>query len=288
LIDPHFPQSPTVIRCEITDEGSLGILMVEGHKRSPRLDDLEASLYDLAIDNIPLSKWLVKSEKSQREGLEDGFVNVGVGLGCSSNTLKLADDIVSFHASFQSMLIKKIISDPHFQPGILVSILEGSTATTSHTYFTPVKDYRTLIAGETAGWRFRIKESLIRDLTEKAQGASPNETGGFLIGRINQRSKTVHITRLLDAPKDSVGFPYGFIFGVEDAPQILKDISSKTGGQIYYVGEWHSHPAGGKSLSNQDLSAMQQIKKSLDKIGQPTIIMVVTKTGCFPYLFPAD
>lgn len=285
LIEQPFSQSPTMFRCEITDGGHLGIALIEGRGRSPNLDDLEAGLYDLAIDDQIISQWLVKSAQNQLSGFEDGFEDITVGLGCNSPTMKLADDIVSFHAASQTMIIKKVISGSQIDAGIFISMIDEQTGFTSCSSFYKIEKYKTLPNGDTSGWKFRIKESLVNELTQKTISAAPNETGGILIGRINLRRKTVHITRVLDAPPDSEGYPYSFKMGVKDIPDHVVDIYKKTGHQIYYVGEWHSHPQGGRVMSSQDLTAMRQIKTQMSKNGLPTIIMIVTPTHCFPNLY---
>ena len=54
---------------------------------------------------------------------------------------------------------------------------------------------------------------------------------------------------------------------------------------IDYVGEWHTHPMGGGSLSTQDKTAVAGLRRHLDKAGMPTFVMVVTPKKLHPYVF---
>lgn len=285
LIEKDFPQSPIVLRCEITHSGKLGIILSEGTGRSPKLDDLESTLYDMAIENPIISDWLNDSIKNKLLGREEGFDDIVVGLGCNSSTMKLSDDIVSYHAASQSIYIKKVINGLQPDAGIFLSRIDSDSDSQAINFFYKADKYKTLPFGNTSDWTFRIKASLIPILLKKTAMESPNETGGILIGRINQHRKTVHITRIIDAPPDSEGFPFSFKMGVINLSKEIIDIYNKTGQQIYYLGEWHSHPNGGSRLSSTDKNAMNQIKNYLDKMSIPTIVMVVTPTNIFPYLF---
>lgn len=58
LIDPRLPQLPPVMRSVIAHDGALGFLFAEGPDRNPRADDLQACVYNLAIDDDGIAEWL--------------------------------------------------------------------------------------------------------------------------------------------------------------------------------------------------------------------------------------
>jgi hypothetical protein len=70
-----------------------------------------------------------------------------------------------------------------------------------------------------------------------------------------------------------------------NVPEEVSKISLLSGGMIDYVGEWHTHPVGGKRLSAIDEDAVSKIKKVLDPVSRPTLVMIVTKDGLHPYIF---
>ncbi|HWQ42078.1 MAG TPA: ThiF family adenylyltransferase [Desulfosporosinus sp.] len=280
-----LPSSP-VIRCEIANEGNIGIMLVEGRGRSPKLDDLEATLYDMAVENRILENWLRNFNQKKDDDTESELEDITVGLGCSSPTMKISDDFVSYHASALSIEIRNILSNPDNHGGILISAINKFSPFTATTNYFPVEKFKTLPLHQPNGWSIRIRPSSIQEILDKTRNTSPIETGGILIGTVNHQRKIIHITRLIDAPSDSEGYPFSFKRGVRDLPEKVVEIEEKTGRLVTYVGEWHSHPNGSVSMSKLDLDTMHQLKKQLDKINIPTIIMVATQTDCIPHLFP--
>jgi hypothetical protein len=57
-----------LIRCEMTDQGSLGYLIVEGPGRLPRVDDLQVQLYDLGLEYPVVASWLGRHRDNDFHG----------------------------------------------------------------------------------------------------------------------------------------------------------------------------------------------------------------------------
>lgn len=277
------PYQVPIIRCEIADQGRLGITLVEGRGRSPRLGDLKASLYDLALDDPIVQRWLEADIRNEVEPIAE-LEDITVGLGCSSPTMKISDDIISFHASLQSTLIRKLISNDAHVAGIQLSSIDNDASLQVAGKFIEISKYRTLTSKETQGWTVRIPRDLCDIMIQQTIEKAPNETGGILIGHINVKHKTVYITRQIPPPEDSKGMPYAFKMGVKNVSKNIKEIMKKTRGQITYLGEWHSHPTGSSRLSTTDQNARKQLSAYFNKIQRPTIVMVVTPKGCYPHV----
>jgi len=58
--------------------------------------------------------------------------------------------------------------------------------------------------------------------------AMPSETGGVFAGRVNFKTKTIHVTELIKAPSDSKGNAACFFRGVEGLPAKIAEISVET------------------------------------------------------------
>ena len=53
-------------------------------------------------------------------------------------------------------------------------------------------------------------------------------------------------------------------------------IEARTGGQVGYVGEWHSHPDGaGVGMSDHDYELLRQIADEVRADGQPGVMMIM-------------
>lgn len=288
LLYENLPSSLLICRCELADNGKLGFMSIEGTKRNPRLDDILFFIFDLAIDSPEISNWL-KSTKIQRDNYPNTILEeINIGISCNSETMRLADDSVSLHASLFSLGFRKYaLSERHNDSGFLQI---------SYNYFDQesrctVQSYEILptyvIMGENnKQWQIRVKDAVRNQLMQYLHQSDQNETGGLLIGQINSKKKIVYITRILPAPPDSTCGPYAFERGVLDVPEEVTKIAQLSGDMINYVGEWHTHPNGGKNLSAIDCDTVRKIKSVLDAVSRPTLIMIVTKNRLYPYIFP--
>ena len=97
-------------RGQLFQEGKMGVLFKEGQNRKPRIDDLLVTLYAMSVEDDEISYWL-KSEESKREGRFTSGEELIVGMGCSSDSLVLPDEIISLHASLMTAAIKAHQSD---------------------------------------------------------------------------------------------------------------------------------------------------------------------------------
>lgn len=287
LIDQKLPSSLSIARCEIADNGKLGFLSIEGPNRNPRLDDMLFYLYDLAIDNAEISNWLQSTKKQRDSNPETNLEEIGIGISCSSETMRLGDDSVSFHTSLFSLGFNKKCIDTRSRGFLQISCndLSKSTCYVHSHEIAPVSILRDEFH---KNWEIRITASARAKIMECLRASGRNETGGLLIGQIDSKNKRVYITRILTAPPDSRCWPYAFERGVLDVPEDVKMIREKTGGMIDYVGEWHTHPGGGKRLSATDHDAVRKIRKVLDPALRPTMVMIVTKDGVYPYIFSSE
>jgi proteasome lid subunit RPN8/RPN11 len=290
LVSENLPKSLSILRCEIADNGRLGFLSIEGNKRNPRLDDIQFYLYDIAIEKPEISNWL-QSTKIQREtNPETNFEEIEIGISCNSETMRLGDDSVSFHASLFSLgFHKKSSETTNNNRGFLqISYNDVIRKSICNTQSYEVAPVLVIFDQNHKKWQIRISTDIQKQLTVLLHKSGRNETGGLLIGQIDPKKKIVYITRILPAPPDSKCWPIAFERGVLDVPEEVQKIRQQTGGMIDYVGEWHTHPGGGKKLSHIDIEAAKKIQKVLDPISRPTLVMIVTKDGLFPYVFSQE
>ncbi len=285
ICDAALPDTLRVHRGEIAHRGRLGVLSIEGAARNPRLDDLQALMFDAAIDDANVSEWLneVKATRDDQVG-SGGLEDIQVGLSCSSATMRVADEVVSFHAAAATRRLRPYLAK------------DGPTRTEGaiHTSFfgddgdsrAAMKTYApTVVENAGFGWQIRVAARAADEMLARMRRESPRETGGLLIGRLNAAEKIVYVTRLVRAPADSRGTPYFFTRGTQRLPEVLEHVERRTGGLLTYVGEWHSHPMGGSDLSDTDKEAVIKLRSILDPAGLPTLVTIVTPDGIHPHLF---
>lgn len=283
LTTTNLKHSVRVCRGLISDKGNLGLLYIEGPSRNPRIDDLQALLYDAAMTNSVISSWLQR-ESQANEKTE----TVVTGIGCNSETVIMSDDVVALHGAVISGLFKgqtkeksakggkvyfnKLDFDPYFHNEV------------SSLTFRPVEAFSTR---NKSDWQVRFAAGILDELRKKMIDASPLETGGVLIGCANYKTKTIHVTRSIPPPPDSRADANCFFRGTEGLPDAIAEINSYTGGQLGYIGEWHSHPRGPNDMSATDAATVKSFLQQHRELNPPlpVFLLIITSASILPFVY---
>lgn len=282
LVRSDLPGHLRVIRSELADNGRLGVMLTEGRGRTPRIDDLQTELFDLAIEDDGLAAWLNRHRAESALQRGPALEEIGIGISCGSETMRLADDVISCHSSIFSIAIRDAIFKPHAEGTIHVSTVGSApfrVACSSVAVKSPV-----IMGVKRCDWVVRLSWKAYSDLKAAHRAAGRNETGGLLIGLVHRKRKLIYVTRSLPPSSDSEGSPYAFKRGVKDYPDMLDRIHNRTGNMLGYVGEWHTHPRGAPAASTTDLAALSAISATLSRAGLPAHILIVSPQGVCSYL----
>ncbi len=267
----------------IVDGGNIGMLMVEGKERNPRIDDLQSFLYLQAFSDPEIEAWL-KREASENTAA----IDTKVGIGCNSETVILADDTVSYHASYMSRVLKHETRLSVESAGkIFLHMLSSDRDYNVKAKVIDVPKMEVLTAVNDPEWQIRIIPGILNQMRTELAKAYPKETGGLFIGQANFKTKTVHVMGLIEAPSDSMSNQVCFCRGVHGLKGAVDHITEKTGGQLGYIGEWHTHPEGPNGISHKDAQTMAEFKTEFEQLSAPlpVFLMVVTPDGVFPYVY---
>ncbi|MBS3652200.1 ThiF family adenylyltransferase [Pseudaminobacter sp. 19-2017] len=132
----------------------------------------------------------------------------------------------------------------------------------------------------TSGWTVTLPAALRDDLVARREGALPSETGGPLVGVIDYEAKHLAAIHALATPPDSAGTRAHFIRGTRGLQRLIEEAQSRSGGQVRYIGEWHSHPPGASaSPSSTDINQIYQLSLVLDLDGLPALSLIVGEQG---------
>ena len=108
----------------------------------------------------------------------------------------------------------------------------------------------------------RVNRKLIEKcLIRVAKIMKPNETGGLLMGFYTLGKDWAIITDIFHMPGDS---RRTYMRDGKKALEIIKRVENDSHYEIEYVGEWHTHPGGGKYPTDLDDSTMLKLAKDLD------------------------
>ncbi len=85
------------------------------------------------------------------------------------------------------------------------------------------------------------------------------ETGGVLLGEIDEACGVAWITSATGPPPDSRASEHLFVCGVEGVDELVHRHSARTRGAARFVGLWHSHPGGQAAPSRIDDAGIGEV-----------------------------
>ncbi|PZV82289.1 ThiF family protein [Algoriphagus aquaeductus] len=272
-----------VVTSSISDSGNLGLTMVEGETRNPRIDDLQVYLYSRFEENPEIEAWLKREIITQ----DHSKLDVVVGVGCNSETTVLSDSSVSSHAAFSAGVLNGLLVSPPVHGLIYLQRIKKEPFFKIETEQIEVKAFKVFNAVNNANWEIRFASNVLETMREQMITSGKNETGGVLIGISNAKTRTIHVVNLLPAPLDSQVTPVCFFRGVKGLPGAIRMVTENSGGQLGYIGEWHSHPHGPESVSETDLKTVQRFKAEFDKLRSPlpVFLTILTPEKILPFVF---
>lgn len=277
------PLPKLVVRAEIADDGKLGLMMVEGRNRVPRIDEIQVKMFTEALLNPNISSWLVNYKKLRDQLGDVQLEEVKVGMGCSTNTMKLSDDIISYHASVFAHRIKMILTNEVNNAELFISYFDEHDITNNSFRSILVDEFISIENDTGHEWITKLYKGAYDKIMKELNDASPKETGGILLGNINLKDKIIYVTDMY-MPEDSTGTPYLFTKGSEGTKELLEEIISSTGNMLIYVGDWHSHPKSSVAMSKIDSRSLAELRENLANTEFPAHIMIFNETTVSSYI----
>jgi hypothetical protein len=283
LVSTKSMDESQVCSVSISDFGNLGVMLKEGSNRNPRIDDLQAYLYSRYQTNNKIKTWL---KREQQEAIS-GNIIVHVGVGCNSETTVLSDDKVSAHSAFFAGVVKHQMNKQDIQGKIVLNRISETDEYSLETETITVEPFDIIPAVNDESWSIRFKGGILEDITKASVKAKKKETGGVFIGVANYKTKTIHVTDHIPAPPDSKANSICFYRGHNGLPEQIKEVTTGSGGQLGYIGEWHSHPMGPNGLSDVDMASVNRFKIEFSELTTPlpVFLAVVAPAGILPYVY---
>lgn len=260
---PHDRISGRLIHTALYSHGKMGIFLLEGKERNPRIDDLIAAMYDHAIDNAYLRNIL------QLE--QDPFRRQEIGQGCGSYTMVLPDTLLSTFAASMAERIRQLIEENLASENELLVGTVGQdniSIVWQRTQFA-----KTVIAtmADNKKWEVRMLAHVANMIDQESKTYGKTETGGVLFGKVHFARRCAIVTRLLPAPPDSTRNGTAFTLGIEGLKKNVMKTQEASGNLLTYLGTWHSHPMDG-GPSSRDRQTLQRMKEL--RLGWPTINLI--------------
>ena len=224
-----------VIETSLFAGGQIGVITVEGPDRNPNTNDLMAEAYALATRDCGLSDLLFSDN--------DTTTFQHVGQGCGSLTMIMSDGRLSLFAASMAeyLLAKQRDGLPRGTGELLLGRLSANGLDLQwRTHAIPsVTALSSHLDG--ANWHIHIHQRAVDRIGRAVARWSRVETGGILMGRLSEYSRTVHIVDTLDPPDDSQRSANRFVLGTSGLSERIGRYAKATGWSLYCLGTWHSH-----------------------------------------------
>lgn len=264
LAVPRYLSQKEVARCAslfITPSGKDSVLLFEDSRRDLKLHQIEAQYYNWIINHGAGDTHLTG---------HNGTIRYGGGCRDISATIPLSS--VTLHAG---ILCQQLILNGN-EKASCARVWQFDDAVGSVT----AHDIQLDPSHEKKidEWSLIWDDKILEKAHEYRDQDLPNETGGIIVGYIDQDSKRIFIVDIRKPPEDSVSSPCCFQRGVQGVADDVSMINDRTAHIVKYIGEWHSHTGSIPAKpSRQDLRQLEWTYEEMASYGHPGVIMIVGK-----------
>jgi hypothetical protein len=268
-VSPLLDAAPgRLVRVLMYGQGRCTAVFIEGASRSCRIDDLTAALFNACRMDQALRQAI--------GGDTSDPVRLLVGDNCSSMTTPMPDSVVSRSAAMAGMRIERLLRDgvPEAASLCFGVIDESGIGVTWRDIAIGTTEVLSCSLG--SGWTVRAPHWVAQEIEADARRWAGIETGGALIGHLNEATRTIVVGGLVDAPPDSQRAAARFVLGTEGLVPALAKAHEDSLGHLHFVGTWHSHPMGGghSSIDRATLARLSEIAPDL-----PMVSLIWTPDG---------
>lgn len=261
-------QDKKIVRFAISDGGKVGIVYFNNSDKAKLADYYMYLLHKSVVDDCiseDLSRWF-KQEATYT------FDQVRIGEGCHSNTMKLADDLISTHTSIASNLIR---NNAYNSNELYLSFLDYDWKGSCHTERIEIPEFKEYMAQE--GWEIRIPIDLEESILRCCRSTPNREIGGYLMGTIDEKRKRIYVLHTY-IPTDSKGTFCRLIIGEKGWQKEQQRVADLTANTLIYIGDWHSHPKGSTKMSDIDKATCEKILNA-GIVADKMVCLICNKTS---------
>ena len=250
-----YKNTPRCMSLFMNPSGTSLIMLREDKKRSIKLDTLEMQYYRLIVNTELLNNHLQLSER------------VLYSTSCRGSSLVFSQDMTAIFSGMGSKVIKQANAEDSarvcvwHEDGLQIKCIEENG-----------EIFEEIEYGE---WTLKISSSVKERLYDLRSEKLPNETGGVLIGCFDFFRKICYVVDILMAPVDSKEYPTAFIRGSKGLKKQIQHIEKFSVGNLYYIGEWHSHPNNNTNASTDDNVLLKSISEFTNVECNPGVMIIV-------------
>lgn len=240
---------PRIIETVLLANGCVGVMTVEGSVHNPSAADLTLESHVLVARRPELAEIIFP---------RDSHDIVEIGQGCGSATMHMTDSRLSlFSAGMSEYLLKLMVNGWPQNKGIILigKLTEDDIGLQWSVHSVPPLEIMETRAGS---WQVRISARAKHKMQCEIERWPQLETGGVLLGEINETSRTFHVVDTIEAPEDSCRSATEFVLKPEQILPRIKSYMMRCGNTLSFIGTWHSHLSSSEP-SGQDYKAARSL-----------------------------
>ncbi|CAN5281212.1 hypothetical protein BH10PLA2_BH10PLA2_12020 [soil metagenome] len=235
------------------------VLLAEDVTKGISLDSVEMQYYRMVLREPKLANHLRSAGGPIR-----------YSTSCRDVSTHLPTHLVALHAAIGAGAIGNVLERP--EAAITIWQADRNTLAVAPIHGTPATTRRRQM--ET--WTLILDDGLLARLSALRAAKLPNETGGVLLGAYDMDRRVIYVVDTLPSPPDSAEWPTLYIRGSDGLSAQVVEARLRTGAQIEYVGEWHSHPDHCSTLpSDDDRRVFTWLTTHLVTDGLPALMAIV-------------
>lgn len=235
------------------------VLLSESSDRCSQLDVVEMQYYRMLLRDSALAEHLAPPADRVR-----------YGRSCRDVSVRISQELVGQHAAIGMRAIRSAADSDPACIRVWRSKLDTGEVALHEAEVQPTVRYT------VGGWTVVLDRGFLRSVAQSRLDRLPSETGGVLLGSFDLDRHIVYVVDTLATPPDSDERPTWFIRGSLGLPQSVAVAADVTGGQVEYIGEWHSHPRGHSCHpSIADAKLFAWLNDCLGALGLPATMLIV-------------
>ncbi|MCP4692146.1 MAG: hypothetical protein GY859_29135, partial [Desulfobacterales bacterium] len=138
-------------------------------------------------------------------------------------------------------------------------------------------------------WRIVWDKEVERKALTLSDEPFPRDTGGVILGCVDQAAKTICVVDFRPPPEDSTWRDNSFTRGWRGVAREVKEAEILTGGMVEYVGEWHCHQDAMFPVPGvKDIRSLAEARDALGLTGRPPVILIIGENHIRFHLLDAE
>ena len=252
------PRKARCVSSFMNPSGTDVVVLAEDAQRQVRIDAVEMQYYRLLLE---------EGELAEHFKIPEGRIRTA--RSCRDISTILPADAVAHNAAVAGRGFRLALSEEEASIRVWRSDPDFNTRMFQQEVAPPI-EYK------LGSFRLVTDEGFVASVRAQRSLKLPKETGGVLLGSWDLQRRIVYVVATIASPDDSEEYPTSYIRGCAGLKSAVDSAGARTGGQLQYVGEWHSHPdEHSVAPSDKDAELFAWLRDYITQDGYVPVMLIV-------------